>query len=77
METWNLPKTVLVYAVRENSTNIKAAVKKSVYQDIPCFAYTLQFAIGDAIDQSESMKAMLTKCCEIVGYCHHSCRATK
>ena len=77
METWNLPKTVPVYAVRDNGTNIKAAIKKLVYQDIPCFAHTLQLAIGDAVDQSDGMKAMLIKCCQIVGHNHHSCRATE
>lgn len=77
MESWNLPTSVPIFAIRDNGSNLKAAIKRTIYHDIPCFAHTLQLAIGDAIDASDGMKAMLAKCRKIVGHYHHSCQATE
>jgi hypothetical protein len=75
MEEWSLPNTVPIFCVRDNGSNIKAAVKKSVWFDLACFAHTLQLAISDGIRAVDGMENMLTKCRRIVSYHHHRCLA--
>ena len=76
MEEWELPYTVSIFAVRDNGSNLKAAILRSVYFDISCFSHTLQLAIGDAVDDCDGMKNILTRCRKVVTHYHHSLVAT-
>lgn len=59
MEQWGLPTQIPIFCVRDNGSNIKAAVRNSVWVDVACFAHTLQLAISDAIQAEEGMENML------------------
>ena len=76
MEEWELPYTVPIFAGRDNGSNLKATIRRPVYFDIPCFPHTLQLAIGDAVDDCDGMKNMLTRCRKVVTHYHHSLVAT-
>ena len=77
MELWNLSKAVPVYAIRDNRSNIKSAIRGSAYYDIPCFAHTLQLAIEDAVDAWDELKNMLIKCSKILDHYNHSYDTTR
>jgi len=76
MESWNLPQEIPVFCVRDNGKNIKAAIRRSEWYDLACFAHTLQLAIGDAKAACDGVEAMLTKCRRLVTHYHHSCVAS-
>jgi hypothetical protein len=76
MESWNLPREIPIFCVRDNGANIKSAIRKSDWFDLACFAHTLQLAIGDAKAASEGVENMLTKCRRLVTHYHHSCVAS-
>ena len=76
MDSWNLPHEIPIFCVRDNGANIKAAIRKSDWFDLACFAHTLQLAIGDAKAACEGVEGMLTKCRRLVTQYHHSCVAT-
>jgi hypothetical protein len=75
MDEWGLPGEIPIFCVRDNGSNIKAAIRKTVWYDVSCFAHTLQLAIADAIRSEEGMEHMLGKCKKIVSHYHHSCVA--
>jgi len=62
--------------VRDNGANIKAAIRKSDWFDLACFAHTLQLAIGKAKAACDGVETMITKCRRLATYYHHSCVAS-
>jgi hypothetical protein len=73
IDEWELPFEIPIFRVRDNGSNIKAAVRQSVWFDVACFAHTLQLAILDAVNNVGGMEHMLKKCKQIVSHYHHSC----
>lgn len=72
MDEWSLPSQIPIFCVRDNGSNLKAAIRHSVWYDVACFAHSLQLAIADAIRCVEGMENMLKKCKQIVSHYHHS-----
>lgn len=72
MEEWGLPVDIPIFCVRDNGSNIKAAIRGSTWYDVSCFAHTLQLAISYAIRNEDGMEHMLKKCKQIVSHYHHS-----
>lgn len=72
---WKLPPGVPIFCVRDNGANLRAAVGRSSWNDVPCFAHTLQLGIADAISASDGMTNMLQKARRIVTHYHHSLRS--
>jgi hypothetical protein len=75
MVDWKLPTEIPIFCVRDNGANLRAAVRRSSWNDVPCFAHTLQLSIADAISASDGMTNMLQKARRIVTHYHHSCVA--
>jgi len=73
MDEWGLPVAIPIFCVRDNENNIRAAIRKTVWYDVACFAHSLQLAIADAIRSEDGMDNMLGKCKKIVSHYHHSC----
>jgi hypothetical protein len=72
MEEWGLPVDIPIFCVRDNGSNIKAAIRGSTWYDVSCFAHTLQLAISYAIRNEDGMEHMLKKCKQIVLHYHRS-----
>ena len=62
-----LLRSVLVYALKDNGSNMKLAINLSqALFDLGCFAYTFQLAINDTVKEIPGMQNMLTKSRRIV-----------
>jgi hypothetical protein len=71
MNHWSLPADSVVFCVRDNAANMRAAVRGTDWYDLPCFAHTLQLVIRDAINEVEGMSNMIKNAKSLVGhYCH-------
>ena len=78
IEDWWLPIAVPIYVLRDNGSNMRAAMNMSQnYTDLPCFAYTLQLSINDAVSEIEGMVSMIAKCKKIVSHYHHSIQSSQ
>ncbi|XP_054283311.1 zinc finger BED domain-containing protein 4-like [Macrosteles quadrilineatus] len=74
VENWELPK-IPIYVLSDNAANIKAALDKSSWERIPCFAHTLQLAIHDAESEVPGINEMCKRARNIVGHYSHSSSA--
>ena len=54
--------------IRDNASNMVKAMSDGGFEDLGCFAYTLQLAINDGIFSQRAMKDVLAICRNIVGY---------
>jgi hypothetical protein len=56
---WSLPRNVPVYILRDNGSDVKAAMNMSQhFTDLACFAHTLQLAINDALSEVDGLQNM-------------------
>ena len=63
IEDWSLPRAVPIYVLRDNGSNMRAAMNMSQnVMDLTCFAHTLQLSINDAVSKIEGMISMKAKC---------------
>ena len=61
IEDWELPRSIPVYALRDNSSNMKRAIDLSqALFDLKCFAHNLQLAINDAVKEILGVQNMRT-----------------
>ena len=78
IDNWELPRTVPIYALRDNGSNMKSAMNLSQsFYDLSCFDHTLQLTINDAVSEIDGMQTVLSKSRRIVSHYHHSCQATQ
>ena len=78
IDDWSLPRNLPIYVLRDNGSNMRAAMNLSQYFiDLPCFAHTLQLTINDTVSEIEGMQSMLTKCKKIVSHYHHSIQSSQ
>ena len=78
IDNWELPRTVPIYALRDNGNNMKSAMNLSQsFYDLSCFDHTLQLTINDAVSEIDGMQTVLSKSRRIVSHYHHSCQATQ
>ena len=78
IEDWELPRSIPVYALRDNSSNMKRAIDLSqALFDLKCFAHNLQLAINDAVKEILGVQNMRTNSRRVVSHCHHSCQAAQ
>ena len=60
IEDWSLPRAVPIYVLRDNGSNMRAAMNMSQkFMDLPCFVHTLQLSINDAVSEIEGMISMI------------------
>lgn len=72
VEEWKLPvNTIPIYIVTDNAKNFIAAINKTSWTHMQCFAHTLQLAIQSAKKEHE-VEALLAKGRAIVGHYRHS-----
>lgn len=67
-----LSSDAVVFCVRDNGANIKAAVNGTDWHDLPCFAHTLQLVIRGAIQENDGINNMVTRMKKMVGHYSHS-----
>ena len=78
IEDWSLPRAVPIYVLRDNGSNMRAAMNMSQnFMDLPCFGHTLQLSINDAVSEIEGMISMIAKCKKIVLHYHHSIQSSQ
>ena len=78
IDNWELPRTVPIYALRDNGSNMKSAMNLSQsFYDLSCFDHTLQLTINEAVSEIDGMQTVLSKSRRIVSHYHHSCQATQ
>ena len=78
IEDWSLPRAVPINVLRDNGSNMSAAMNMSQnFMDLPCFAHTLQLSINDAVSEIEDMVSMIAKCKKIVSHYHHSIQSSQ
>ncbi|XP_065675700.1 zinc finger BED domain-containing protein 4-like [Hydra vulgaris] len=57
IDNWELPRTVPIYALRDNGSNIKSAMNLSQsFYDLSCFDHTFQLTINDAVSEMDGMQ---------------------
>ena len=78
IEDWSLPRAVPIYVLRDNGSNMRAAMNMSQnFMDLPCFAHTLQLSINDVVSEIEGMISMIAKCKKIGSHYHHSIQSSQ
>src|SRR5277367_4812600 len=78
MSEWNIPSTGFpVYVVSDNARNFRAALSRSKWIPVQCFAHTLQLAILDAKKATSGVENLITSGKAIVGHFNRSTTARK
>ena len=72
---WQLPLSKLSGATTDNARNITAALEILGWQQLGCFAHTLQLGVHKAMALPEMIRA-LGRAKRLVGHFHHSVKST-
>lgn len=76
LDEWGIiPKLVAV--VRDNGTDITAALARCNFNAVKCVAHTLQLVVKEGLMENPKMKNILTKSKKLVGCFKHSAKNTK
>ncbi|CAL9706231.1 unnamed protein product [Knipowitschia caucasica] len=75
-DDWGIRQKVIA-VITDNGANVVAAVNMAGWTHYPCFAHTLNLVVKDAIKAVPEIVNLVKKCSNIVGYFHHSSKATE
>lgn len=75
-QEWKIEGKV-VAVVRDNGSDITAALNRSEYQVVPCLAHTLQLVLKDGFLDNAKINVVVKKCKKVVGSFKHSAKNTK
>ena len=75
LESWDLSEDDLIAATTDNGSNIVSALEHLGWNNIRCFAHTLQLAVLKAVDVPDVSKA-LARCRNLVSHFNRSAKST-
>ena len=68
LSNWNIDNEQVHVIVRDNASNMVKAMSDGDFEDLGCFAHTLQLVINDGILSQRTVIDLLAVCRQIVGY---------
>ena len=74
MTNWNV-QDKMVCAVTDNASNMVAAIHKTSWQHLPCFAHSLNLAVQKSIASINDIPVLQKQCKDIVSHFHQSAKS--
>ena len=71
VQKWTINELYIIAIVRDNARNMDIAVTELGWDDVPCFAHTLQLAVRSGLEQSQIAKLVAVGR-KLVGHFKHS-----
>ena len=68
LSKWNIDNEQVHLIVRDNASNMVKAMSDGYFEDLGCFAHTLQLIINDGIFLKTAVTDLLAICRQIVGH---------
>ena len=72
LSKWNIKKEQVHLIVRGNASNMVKAMADGDFENVGCFAHTLQLVLCDGIFSQRAIVNTLVVCLQIVGHFKHS-----
>ena len=69
---WNIKPEQVHLIIRDNVSNMVKAMSDGGFEDLGCFAHTLQLIIYDGVFSQRAIRDSLAICRSIVGHCKRS-----
>ena len=73
--SWNIGEKV-VCVVTDNASNMVAAISKTPWRHLPCFAHSLNLVVQDSITRTSDISDLQKQCKDIVSHFHRSAKST-
>ena len=73
---WNI-ESKIICIVTDNASNMVAAINKTPWQHLPCFAHSLNLVVQGSITRNKELNTTQQRCKDIVSHFHRSVKSSE